>query len=58
MVTHMLNIQIKTIPHHFQEYDTVGNYWRDVKTAARRRSKSGCRGCAIAAMSFWSRCTS
>jgi len=26
----MLNIQIKTIPHHFQEYDTVGNYWRDV----------------------------
>ena len=30
MVTHMLNIQIKTIPHHFQEYDTVGNYWRDL----------------------------
>jgi hypothetical protein len=26
----MLNIRIKTIPHHFQEYDTVGNYWRDM----------------------------
>jgi hypothetical protein len=26
----MLNIRINTIPHHFQEYDTVGNYWRDV----------------------------
>jgi len=26
----MLNVRIKTIPHHFQEYDTVGNYWRDV----------------------------
>lgn len=25
----MLNVRIKTIPHHFQEYDTVGNYWRD-----------------------------
>ena len=26
----MLNMRIKTIPHHFQQYDTVGNYWRDV----------------------------
>jgi hypothetical protein len=25
----MLNVRIKTIPHDFQEYDTVGNYWRD-----------------------------
>jgi hypothetical protein len=25
----MLNIRIKTVPHHFQQYDTVGNYWRD-----------------------------
>ena len=26
----MLNVRIKTIPHHFQQYDTVGNYWLDV----------------------------
>jgi hypothetical protein len=26
----MLNVRIKTIPHHMQQYDTVGNYWRDV----------------------------
>jgi hypothetical protein len=26
----MLNVRIRTIPHHFQQYDTVGNYWRDV----------------------------
>jgi aminoglycoside phosphotransferase (APT) family kinase protein len=26
----MLNVRIKTIPHRCQEYDTVGNYWRDV----------------------------
>ena len=26
----MLNVRIKTIPHHIQEYDTVGNYWRDI----------------------------
>ncbi len=25
----MLNVRIKTIPHDFQEYATVGNYWRD-----------------------------
>jgi hypothetical protein len=25
----MLNVRIKTIPHHCQHYDTVGNYWRD-----------------------------
>ncbi len=30
MVTHMLDIRIKTIPHHYQQYDTVGNYWRDL----------------------------
>ncbi len=29
----MLNVQIRTIPHHFQEYDTVGNYWRDLDEA-------------------------
>jgi hypothetical protein len=26
----MLNVRIRTIPHHFQQYDPVGNYWRDV----------------------------
>jgi hypothetical protein len=26
----MLNVRIRTIPHHSQQYDTVGNYWRDV----------------------------
>jgi hypothetical protein len=30
----MLNIRIKTIPHHFQQYDTVGNYWRDLDGGA------------------------
>ena len=30
MVTQMLDIRIKTIPHHYQQYDTVGNYWRDL----------------------------
>jgi hypothetical protein len=25
----MLNIHIKTISHRLQQYDTVGNYWRD-----------------------------
>ena len=30
MVTQMLNIRIKTISHHYQQYETVGNYWRDL----------------------------
>jgi hypothetical protein len=30
MVTGMLNIRIRTIPHHYQQYETVGNYWRDL----------------------------
>jgi len=25
----MLNVRIRTIAHHLQQYDTVGNYWRD-----------------------------
>jgi hypothetical protein len=25
----MLNVRIMTIPHRLQQYDTVGNYWRD-----------------------------
>lgn len=25
----MPDVRIKTIPHQFQQYDTVGNYWRD-----------------------------
>ncbi len=26
----MSDVRIRTIPHHFQQYETVGNYWRDV----------------------------
>jgi hypothetical protein len=25
----VFNVRIKTIPHHLQQYDTVGNYWLD-----------------------------
>jgi hypothetical protein len=29
----MLSVRIRTIPHNLQEYDTVGNYWRDAGEA-------------------------
>lgn len=29
----MLNVRIRSIPHRFQHYDTVGNYWRDVDSS-------------------------